>query len=265
MMNITVLLFLILFGTFRIHAQSTRNTKSIHAPWGFPMDTNPKDDHLIERKQYVLSYNEHLNVANWVAWQLNATWYGSTPRRSGKFITDTSLPESFTRITHDDYTKSGYDRGHIVRSEERTANIEDNTSTFLMSNILPQTPTLNQQTWLSLEYECERLCKSEGKELYVIAGGLFSGIPTRLNGKVAIPDSCWKIVLILEKGQSIKDISSKTSIIAVMMHNGRYEKTNNDWNLYTTSVDAIERSTGYDFFRDMPDQVENALEAVIHR
>jgi len=265
MMNITVLLFLILFGTFRIHAQSTRNTKSIHAPWGFPMDTNPKDDHLIERKQYVLSYNEHLNVANWVAWQLNATWYGSTPRRSGKFITDTSLPESFTRITHDDYTKSGYDRGHLVRSEERTANIEDNTSTFLMSNILPQTPTLNQQTWLSLEYECERLCKSEGKELYVIAGGLFSGIPTRLNGKVAIPDSCWKIVLILEKGQSIKDISSKTSIIAVMMHNGRYEKTNNDWNLYTTSVDAIERSTGYDFFRDMPDQVENALEAVIHR
>ncbi|MBM4173956.1 MAG: DNA/RNA non-specific endonuclease, partial [Ignavibacteria bacterium] len=187
MMNITVLLFLILFGTFGIHAQSTRNTKSIHAPWGFPMDANPKDDHLIERKQYVLSYNEHLNVANWVAWQLNATWYGSTPRRSGKFITDTSLPESFTRITHDDYTKSGYDRGHIVRSEERTANIEDNTSTFLMSNILPQTPTLNQQTWLSLEYECERLCKSEGKELYVIAGGLFSGIPTRLNGKVAIP------------------------------------------------------------------------------
>ncbi|MFN5006546.1 MAG: DNA/RNA non-specific endonuclease [Ignavibacteria bacterium] len=265
MMNITVLLFLILFGTFGIHAQSTRNTKNIHAPWGFPMDANPKDDHLIERKQYVLSYNEHLNVANWVAWQLNATWYGSTPRRSGKFITDTSLPESFTRITHDDYTKSGYDRGHLVRSEERTANIEDNTSTFLMSNILPQTPTLNQQTWLSLEYECERLCKSEGKVLYVIAGGVFSGIPTRLNGKVAVPDSCWKIVLILEKGQSIKDVSSKTSIIAVMMHNGRYEKTNNDWNLYTTSVDAIERSTGYDFFRDMPDQVENVLEAVIYR
>ncbi|MFM7544356.1 MAG: DNA/RNA non-specific endonuclease [Ignavibacteria bacterium] len=265
MMNITVLLFLTLFGTFGIHAQSTRNTKSIHAPWGFPMDANPKDDHPIERKQYVLSYNEHLNVANWVSWQLNAAWYGSTPRRSGKFITDTSLPESFTRITHDDYTKSGYDRGHLVRSEERTANIEDNTSTFLMSNILPQTPTLNQQTWLSLEYECERLCKSEGKDLYVIAGGVFSGIPTRLNGKVAVPDSCWKIVLILEKGQSIKDVSSKTSIIAVMMHNGRYEKTNNDWNLYTTSVDAIERSTGYDFFRDMPDQVENVLEAVIHR
>jgi len=265
MMNITVLLFLTLFGTFGIHAQSTRNAKNIHAPWGFPMDANPKDDHLIERKQYVLSYNEHLNVANWVAWQLNATWYGSTPRRSGKFIIDTSLPERFTRITHDDYTKSGYDRGHLVRSEERTANIEDNTSTFLMSNILPQTPTLNQQTWLSLEYECERLCKSEGKDLYVIAGGVFSGIPTRLNSKVAVPDSCWKIVLILEKGQSIKDVSSKTSIIAVMMHNGRYEKTNNDWNLYTTSVDAIERSTGYDFFRDMPDQVENVLEAVIHR
>jgi endonuclease G len=248
---------LLLIGYFSLSAQSSKN---IHAPWGYPKDGNPKDDYIIERKQYVLSYNSQLNIANWVAWQLKASWYGDAPRRSGKFITDKSLPSTFSSITHDDYIRSGYDRGHMVRSEERTANAEDNESTFLMSNILPQTPTLNQQTWLSLEYECERLCKSEGKELYVMAGGVFSPNPIRLNGKVAVPDSCWKIVIVLDKGQTTKDINAKTQVIAVVMNNGIYGKSNNSWELYKTSIDHIEQSTGYDVLSELPDKIEEIIE-----
>jgi len=252
-----LLIPLLLIGYLSLGAQSS---KHIHAPWGYPKDANSKDDYIIERKQYVLSYNGQLNIPNWVAWQLNASWYGNTPRRSGKFITDKSLPSTFLTITHDDYTRSGYDRGHMVRSEERTANEADNESTFLMSNILPQTPTLNQQTWLSLEYECERLCKSEGKELYVMAGGVFSSNPVRLNGKVAVPDSCWKIVIILDKGKTTKDINATTRVIAVMMKNGVYGKSNNSWELYTTSIDDIEQSTGYDVLSNLPDNIEEILE-----
>ncbi|MFM7157567.1 MAG: DNA/RNA non-specific endonuclease, partial [Bacteroidota bacterium] len=121
-------------------------------------------------------------------------------------------------------------------------------------------PTLNQQTWLSLEYECERLCKSEGKELYVMAGGVFSSNPVRLNGKVAVPDSCWKIVIILDKGKTTKDINAKTEVIAVMMKNGVYGKSNNSWELYTTSIDDIEQSTGYDVLSNLPDNIEEILE-----
>lgn len=255
------LIIFLLLGNIVFAQQSAQYPKAIHAPWGLPIDADKSDDHIIERKQYVLSYNQKLNVPNWVAWQLNASWYGDVPRKSGKFITDTSLPASFEKITHDDYTKSGYDRGHMVRSEERTASEEDNRSTFLMSNILPQTPKLNQQTWLSLEYECERLCKVEGKELFVIAGGLFSKQPARLKGKVAVPDSCWKIVIVMEKGQKPKDISSKTKVIAVMMNNGDYDKSNNSWELYKTTINAIEQSTGYDFLMELPDAIEENLES----
>lgn len=240
---------------------SNHSPKAIHSPWGLPFDSNKSDDYIIERKQYVLSYNQKLNVPNWVAWQLNASWYGEVPRKSGKFITDTSLPLSFEKITHDDYTKSGYDRGHMVRSEERTASEEDNRSTFLLSNVLPQTPKLNQQTWLSLEYECERLCKVEGKELYVIAGGVFSKHSPRLKGKVAVPDSCWKIVIVLEKGQKPKDINSKTKVIAVMMHNGHYDKSNNSWELYKTTINAIEERIGYDFLNELSDAIEDIIES----
>lgn len=256
-----LIVILSLFAQLTFAQQSNLSPKTIHAPWGLPIDADKSDDHIIERKQYVLSYNHKLNVPNWVAWQLNASWYGEVPRKSGKFITDTSLPASFEKITHDDYTKSGYDRGHMVRSEERTASEEDNRSTFFMSNVLPQTPKLNQQTWLSLEYECERLCKVEGKELYVIAGGIFSKQPLRLNGKVAVPDSCWKIVIVMEKGQKPKDISRTNTVIAVMMNNGYYDKSNNSWDLYKTTVNAIEQSTGYDFMIDLPDAIEENLES----
>lgn len=260
-MMVYLLLIIFFCSQLAFAHQIDRNPRGIHAPWGMPIDADLSDDHIIERGQYILSYNPKLNVPNWVAWQLNASWYGNVPRKSGKFITDTSLPSTFEKITHDDYTKSGYDRGHMVRSEERTASEEDNRSTFLMSNVLPQTPKLNQQTWLSLEYECERLCKMEGKELYVIAGGVFSKQPSRLKGKVAVPDSCWKIVIVMEKGQKPKDITPKTKVIAVMMNNGEYDKTNNSWELYRTTIDAIERSTGYDFLAEIPDTLEHAIES----
>lgn len=237
--------------------------QSVHCVMGIPKDKDASDDYLIVRKQYVLSYNKKLNVPNWVSWNLNASWYGAEPRFSGQFIADTSLPSDFTLVKHSDYTRSGYDRGHMVRSEERTATAEDNRSTFLLTNILPQTPTLNQLTWLSLEYFCEKLCKEKNKELFVIAGGRFSAQPQRLNGIVAVPDSCWKIIVVLERGESLKNVTAKTPVIAVMMPNKQYEKGTMDWFAYTTSVKSIEQSTGYDLLSEIPDIIEKALEQSI--
>jgi endonuclease G len=228
---------------------------------GIPLDDNASNDYLIIRPQYALSYNQQLNLANWVSWNLHRGWYGDVPRFSGNFIQDTSLPAEFYRVKHGDYTGSGYDRGHMVRSEERTATAEDNKSTFLMTNIMPQTPTLNQQTWLSLELECERMCKNDNKELFVMAGGVFGPNPKRLNTVVAVPDSCWKIIVILDSGQRLKDVTPATRIIAVMMNNGTYTSGKTDWKLYTTTVDAIEERTGYDFLSDVPMQIQQSIES----
>jgi endonuclease G len=78
---------------------------------------------------------------------------------------------------------------------------------------------------------------------------------------VAVPDSCWKIVVILDKGQKPKDISSSTKVISVMMNNGQYDKSNNSWELYKTTINAIEKSTGYDFLSDLPDALEEQIES----
>ncbi len=103
----------------------TNKTKNINVSLGLPKDSDSSDDFLIYRSQYVLSYNYTRSVANWVSWGLNAKWYGKAGRYNGRFLTDNSLPTDFYRVSHSDYTGSGYDRGHLVRSEERTKNAKD--------------------------------------------------------------------------------------------------------------------------------------------
>ncbi len=233
---------------------------SVHVALGVPIDNDSTDDYYIIRYQYVISYNHNKNTCNWVAWNLNADWYGDAERFSGNFKKDTALPTGWYQVKHDDYTNSGYDRGHMVRSEERTKNDSDNLSTFFTTNILPQRPDLNRGVWLDLEYHCEDLCKKENKELYIVAGGIFHSDSTLMGkGIVPVPDSCFKIIVVLSKGQGVKNVSTTTEVIAVVMPNidGIMK---DDWEKYKTTVRRIENSTGYDFLTSISKEIQNVIE-----
>lgn len=231
---------------------------SVHVEMGIPHDIN-SEQYIIIRPQYALDYISSLGQPRWVAWNLNKDWYGDVDRYSGNFITDTSLPTGIMRIKHSDYTNSGFDRGHMVRSEERTQTVSDNKSTFLMTNIIPQIPELNRNTWLDLEYYCEDLCKNGNKELFIYSGPHFPAQLQFINDKVAIPDSCFKIIVILERGQHYTDVSNSTKIIAVMMPNNTDVK-NHEWTEYTRTVRQIEESTGLDFFTNLPQDLQDIIE-----
>ena len=224
-----------------------------HLPFGFPQDNDTTDDYIIERPQYVVSYCAKKNTANWVGWHLSESWIGDEPRFTGQFRADTSLPDTFYRVTHSDYTHSGYDRGHIVRSKERSRTREDNISTFILSNVFPQTPDLNRGVWLKFEDYCLQRAKQTGKHAYIIAGGVYHTNRTLHDaGKVMIPDSCFKITLFTElpsfsDGYRLSDID----VVAVMMPNTDGVRRD-DWQQYQTTVEHIEASTGYRFFMRMP-------------
>ena len=230
---------------------------SIHLTLGLPTDDDPSDDYILVRYQYALSYNKDMNVCNWVSWELNSEWYGDVPRRTGNFLQDPLLPEGYYKVKHADYTNSGFDRGHMVRSEERTATEEDNRATFYMTNILPQTPDLNQGVWYAFERHLENLCKQENKQLFVIAGGIFH-TKQKINDLVAIPDSCFKIAIVLEKGQNLKDINDRTPVIAVVMPNIAGVRRD-EWETYKTTINRIESSTGYSFLTRVNKKVGDVL------
>ncbi|MFN3386690.1 MAG: DNA/RNA non-specific endonuclease, partial [Candidatus Thermochlorobacter sp.] len=125
------------------------------------------------------------------------------------------------------------------------------------TNILPQTPDLNQGVWNAFELYCEKLAKQQ-KELYLIAGGTFDKNPPRLKGKVTIPKSTWKIVVVLERGQGLKDITKDTRVIAVDMPNINGVR-NDDWRKYRVSVAELERRTGLKFLTAVPEEVRKVL------
>lgn len=234
--------------------------QSVHVALGVPADTDASDDYIMVKPQYVLSYNHTKNVANWVSMELNNSYYGLVARRAGQFMPDNSLPAGWYQVKHGDYTNSGYDRGHLCRSEERTATRADNDSTFLCTNLLPQFHDLNAGPWLRLEEYCEKLCKHQNKELFVIAGGIFRKDFPIIGHGVAVPDSCFKIVVVLEQGQGLKDITTRTQVIAVKMPNITGIMHNN-WQMYQTTVDAIELSTGYNFLSNVPNDIQQAIES----
>src|SRR6476646_6475349 len=76
-------------------------------PSGATTSTTNSTNYLMEKSQYALSYNNSKRIANWVSWQLNQSWLGSTPRQDD-FRADTTLPSGWYRVVSSDYTGSGY-------------------------------------------------------------------------------------------------------------------------------------------------------------
>lgn len=225
------------------------------------------NNYLIERPQYVVSYNRDQGIPNWASWQLQSSWLGTLPRQ--EFLTDPNLPEGWYRVTPQDYSGSGFDRGHLVPAADRDKTTSDRQAVFWMSNILPQAPEINRGPWEQLERYCRELAQN-GHELAIIAGGAgiggqgAKGQKTRLGkGRVVVPAVLWKIIVVLPRpGVGIKGITAQTRIITVIIPNQNRVKSKN-WYNFSTSVRAVESLTGYDFLSNLPSGIQTALETKV--
>ncbi|WP_250631787.1 DNA/RNA non-specific endonuclease [Rhodoflexus caldus] len=251
---------------------ASQPTRDPHLALGNPSnatkDERNYDNFLIEHPQFVVSYNRSRGTANWVAWHLSKAWRG-TARRQNNFRFDPSLPASWFRATTNHYTGSGFDRGHMCPSDDRDGSEEDNSATFLMTNIVPQAPKNNQETWRLLEEYCRRLA-DEGNEMYIYSGvygrgGTGSnGTTTNIaNGQITVPSRIWKVIVVLPVGTNdITRINANTRIIAVDTPNTQSVEEK-PWGDYRVSVRAIEQATGLNFFASLPQSLQNTLETKV--
>jgi endonuclease G len=233
---------------------------NVNVALGIPLDGDPSDDYLIDRIYWVSSYNPKRLGPNWVAWRLVADDIGSVDRRD-TFRADSALPEDFKKVGKRDYAGSGYDRGHICPSADRTSSIGANDATFLMSNMLPQVPALNRGPWKILE-GYERGLAGQGKQVQIVAGGIFSTETVKIGPGVDVPAANFKIIVVLEPKQGASDVTTSTPLCAVIIPN-KPEVKGTKWYEYLVTVDEIEKQTGYDFLRDVPDEVEDVIEAKV--
>ncbi|MFN2454759.1 MAG: DNA/RNA non-specific endonuclease [Pyrinomonadaceae bacterium] len=241
-----------------VHAQSTTSLQlALGNPSGATTSIYDETDYLIQRPQYSMSYHRYHGIPNWVSWHLGYLDLGSAPR--GDFHTDTTLPSGWYRVTSSDYTYSGYDRGHMCPSADRTATTTDNYAVFYMSNILPQAPDNNQGPWAALETYCRSLVNA-GNELYIISGGDNSA-GTIAGGKVQIPAYVWKVIVVLPEGSNdLSRINTSTRVIAVDMPNVQGIRYN-DWRQYRVSVDQVESYTGYNFLSNVSSSIQSVIES----
>ena len=216
-------------------------------------------NYLMEKSTYCLSYNRDDRHANWVSWHLDTSWLGTTPRQDD-FRSDTTLPLGWYLVLATDYSGSGYDRGHMCPSGDRTKTVADNSSTFLMTNMIPQAPDNNRITWASLESYCRTLA-NQGNELYIISGG--SGTSGYIGaGAIALPTYTWKVIMVLPAGTNdVSRVTTSTRLIAVMMPN--QNGISSDWRTFRVSVDQVEATTRYDFFSAVSPKTQSVIESTI--
>jgi endonuclease G len=234
-------------------------------PSGAVSSTSSPTNYLLVRPQYAVGYNRDQGKPIWVSWHLGAADLGSAPRQDD-FRADPALPNGWYQVKPSDYSGYGFDRGHNCPSGDRTATLDDNSATFLMSNMMPQAPNNNQQTWGNLEDYCRKLV-GQGNELYVVCGSYGRGgtgsagyQTTIAGGKVTVPSNCWKIVVVLPVGNNdVSRVTSGTRVIAVNTPNDN--SINSAWGGYRTTVDAIEAASGLDLLSALPLGVQNAVEA----
>jgi endonuclease G len=226
---------------------------------GTPTDSDPSDDVILDHTYYVVSYNPTTYDPNWVAWHLSTDDVGSTARQDN-FAADSLLPSMYYRVKATDYQGSGYDRGHMSPSADNTASVMQNSASFIMTNMLPQYHELNAGPWAVLETFERGLALTNQKQVYIFAGPIFDAAPTKIGPGVAVPKSCFKILIALDAGQGPCDLTLNTPIYAVIMPNEK-STSGTAWGDYTTSIDAIEAATGYDFLSSVPLNVQTAIES----
>jgi endonuclease G len=241
------------------------NNLALGNPSGAVASTAYPTNYLLTKTQYTMSYNRDQGKPNWVSWHLSSAWLGSTARQDD-FRADATLPTGWYQVKATDYSGSGFDRGHNCPSADRTGSTTDNSATFLMSNMMPQAPQNNQQTWAGLENYARTLVNA-GNELYIICGSYGKGgtgsngyYTTVAGGNVTVPANCWKVIVVLPNGSSdVSRITTSTRVIAINTPNNNSLSTS--WGTYRTSVDAIEAATGYDLLSAIPASIQSTLEA----
>ena len=204
----------------------------------------------LENRGFVVGYSESLKDPLWVAYRVFDVPKLDSGKRPSHFKRD---ERTRAGVVHNDYTKSGYDRGHMAPNYAIATRYgtEGQRETFLMSNIIPQTPWVNRGIWKELEMTVSKRYGRYFGEVWVITGPVFDGPVRRLDSGVAIPSGYYKI-LADEDGEELRVLAFL--VAADCPPYSRIRKQ-------LVSVDRIEELTGLDFFPALSTDAQRRLEA----
>ena len=219
---------------------------------GVPQTQTGFTSHILRNHGFILEYSETLKNPLWVTYKVTEKRF-KNGKRPSRFDSDW---RTLAAVTHDDYTRSGFNRGHLAPNYVIASRYgrEAQLDTFKMSNISPQTPNLNQKSWQRLEELIANDFSKWHGDFWVVTGPIFSASPkTIARSGVAIPEAFFKIL--------VKPAHEKAPAKALAFIFPQDAKPKASLMTFLTTIDDIENKTHIDFFTQLDDSVEAELES----
>lgn len=213
-----------------------------------PTLLTPRQQQIIRHTGYTVSYNKDTKLPNWVSYELTRAETKGKEKRSNRFIADPLVKGAIA--TNADYTRSGYDKGHMAPAADMKWSPVAMNESFYFSNMCPQHPQLNRRGWKKLEDKIRDWAVADSA-IIIICGPVIKKQPKTIGkNKVIVPQQFFKVIL----SPFVKPMRA----IGFLFNN---EQSVDPLSAYVVTVDSIERLTNMDFFSLLPDEIENKIEA----
>ena len=217
---------------------------------------------------YAMEYSKEKMHSRWVAYRYDSKLKAQVTSRSDEWGVEPFYNNNKTYQIATGFF-GGYNRGHLVGSAERLYSHEANVQTFYMSNMSPMNGNFNSIYWGEIETLVRnwgRNCGA-GDTLYVVKGGTLDSLLTTTTVKntlgetvqMAVPKYYYIAVLSLSS-------EGKAKAIGFWIEHKDF-KDRSLSNLKkirqaaACTIDELEERTGIDFFCNVPDCIENIVEA----
>ncbi len=248
--------------------------------WGFSLIQNERsyfweipqsnqEEVLTLHSGYTTSYNHKYHIPNWVAYELSPNELNGFNERADKFMADPLIKPATCNTS--DYTKSGYDRGHLAPAADMTWSEIAMKESFYMSNICPQSPPLNRGIWKDLESDIRQYVQVNQHSLFIVTGPVISKSDVNYKdwqlgsigkaNRVAVPKYFFKALL---------DTSGLDKSVAYIIPNSlpyltfqEYKSLYGGHSNFRITVDSLERVLDRNLYPRLPKNTENKAEAKV--
>ena len=209
--------------------------------------------HVLANPGFTVGYSEWHGGPAWVAYRVRRVSEHGGVGRLEHFSLD---HRTLRRITSDDYRNSGYDRGHLAPNYAmaKLFGAPAQRASFLMSNISPQAPRLNQLLWQRLEEAETDLLAPPGGDLWVLTGPIYGQSAARLGPAVTVPEAFFRVWVKQDaRGPQVLALRIPQSVCG--------DENPAD---FLVSIDTLEAQIGWDLMPELPQLQQQALESVIN-
>lgn len=229
-----------------------------------------------EQRNYTMLYDPELYTSYWVAYPLCSD-HMTSGRVDSWGIFDPKVPKDKQFSLSSGYSVNVYDgqvqtnyyaRGHQIPNADRNNVAAMQEQTYYPTNITPQLQEgFNGGIWVDLE-SAVRSAVHAGDTVYVVTGAAFRKkgwaeeiktiSPSGGRPSLQVPNYYWKVLLKVKWNGS--SINNAKAVGFWLEHRDDLRSSTSAYQNYTTTVDQIEAWTGFNFFANLPEALQNVCE-----